>query len=180
MERSGAAERTGGVAIWRATLLLAVISLAVGCSSRGMALHQVEWPDVAYPVPCPTGQPPAEQSVAYTTLESRGQVAVVLVQCAAEDGTGSAALLVYDKARSSTEVHLLQSLLKSSDGWVPGVRAVTHATRFLIVSPTSVELKVVGYTGLASRCCPTVFATLTWRWNGSTFHETSPEPAHTR
>lgn len=180
MDRSGA---TMAMNPWRmvaAVLSCAAILVAGGCggSPSGSSLRSVQWSHVAYPVSCTPEQPPKAEDVEYQRGPSGTTIAVVLVQCSTEDGTGGAGLLLYDKAASSEGPHLAQVLLSPTDGWVPGAPKLISSTRLLITTSTMVELKVAGYRGDAARCCPNVFATLTWKWSGHSFRETGVEPSH--
>ena len=194
--KTGCVSRRGGLS----SGLLAIAILASGCSSHsasgsklttttssvststttvsGLSIQQVNWSKVTYPVACPPEQPATEEQVAYTTLPSHVAVALVLVQCSVEDGTGGGALLLFDDPTSPTTAYLMQTLLNSSDGWIPGASAVTPGTRFLTVIPNRVRLEVAGYTGNDARCCSTVFSTLAWSWDGRSYVETITEPAH--
>jgi hypothetical protein len=116
--------------------------------------------------------PAKAEEVTYVALSPGNNVAVVLLQCIAGDGTGPGAVLVYDKTTSSDTVHLMQTLLASADSWVPA--ALHPKGPFLTATAKLVELKVGGYVNNASRCCPNVFATLTWAWTGRHFIETAP------
>ena len=134
-------------------------------------LHRVQWSKMTYPLHCAPLLPAKAEEVTYLALSPGTDVAVVLLQCIAGDGTG-----LYNKTTSSDTVHLLQTLLDSADSWVPG--ALHPEGPFLTATTRRIELKVAGYVNDASRCCPNVFTTLTWTWTGRNFIETSPEPRH--
>ena len=172
----------------RATRLGGALTILVSCvlvggcggSNSGVSLRAVEWSKVNYPVACPRGQQAKAEDLGYSYVDALGPIALVIVQCLAEDGTGATGLLLYDKPRSPTKPHLVRVLLSPDDGWIPGTPNVTASTPLLTALDGSVSLKVAGYKDDEARCCPSVFTTLEWSWNGRDFVETTEEPVHNR
>lgn len=161
-------------------LISCVLVGACGGSNRGVSLRAVAWSEVNYPVACPPGQRAKAEDLAYSTVDVLGPIAVVIVQCLAEDGTGATGLLLYDKPQSPAKPHLVRVLLNPDDGWIPGAPNITASTPLLTASDGSVTLKVAGYKDDEPRCCPSIFTTLKWSWNGRDFIETTREPAHNK
>jgi len=167
----------GATAVCPASLVAAQSSRA---ADSGPLLQRVEWSRISYPVTC-FELPTLVNGVEYEALPSHTPAAIVLVTCNAADGAGEGTLFVFDDATSTTQVHLLQTLLRTADGWVPGTVHKPFSRRapyFLTVSPKAIELQVAGYRGNAPRCCANVFTTLVWKWDGRRYVERSTEPHH--
>jgi hypothetical protein len=138
-----------------------------------MSFQHVRWPDLAYHDNCKAnGFSSAGQYVEYTVAPSGTPLAVVLVTCSLEDGTGPAALFVFEQTSTPAGVNLVATLRNTSDGWTPGVRdALGDRTPFLSVASRRIELRAASYEGDVARCCSNVFATLTWKWQRGSFSE---------
>lgn len=98
-------------------------------------------------------------------------MALVLVTCDAGAGTPSVELYAFDQTEGSS-AHLSQTLVRATDNW-----QANHVD----VDSDTVSLPVFGFSSVdVPRCCPDVTATLTWRWNGTTYDSTDTGPAHHR
>lgn len=139
----------------------------------GVALEQVDWNAVDYPIDCgtPAVTPKTTvQKIAYATPHHNRPVAVALVRCNAGAGSPSSSLFVYDGSTSRTTPHLAAALLTASDNWV--VNDFTAAGSTLTVP-------VLGFSSdSVARCCGDVHATLTWQWNGTGYALEGTPPPH--
>jgi hypothetical protein len=70
------------------------------------------------------------------------------------------------------EPRLAQSLLSYDDDWLV-------STESIAASGDELTVHVLGYSsGRIPRCCPDISSRLTWKWSGSSYVLTTPEPAH--
>lgn len=163
-------------------LLVGVSDSAVGATPTGstiVSLRQIQWSTLIYGDTCKAnGFASAVQYVRYTESASGTPLAIVLVTCTLEDGTGPAALFVFDQAPMTGGVNLVATLLDSSDGWTPGEKARDGKRALLSVDPYRIELRAFSYEGNVARCCPNVFATLIWKWKHGSFVRIGRTPRH--
>jgi hypothetical protein len=140
-----------------------------------VSLDDVDWSKVRYPIDC--GETNLGQ-VGWRVVDfvriAPGvgtDLAIALVTCDAGAGSPPANLYVYDRAESATNPHLAQTLVRPDDNWV--------ADDHVDVIGGDLSLGVSGYSSEdLPRCCPDVFATLTWQWDGDEYQPTSTPPEH--
>ena len=137
----------------------------------GVALQDVDWAAVQYPVSC-GGTPTATRETPLAPGPG-SQLELVFVQCVHGAGSPPSAALVYDYATSATTPHLEQALFTYQDDWSPVPGGVAS-------NPPELSIRVDGYTGRTPRCCPDIQTILTWTWTGTSYRETSSEPPHTQ
>jgi hypothetical protein len=173
-----------------ALVVLAAIAVGVGVESRlttarSPASYQFNLREVNYPVDCGEPASGTPQIVEASTLA--GPVAgkslvVVVVACDWMDGSAPGSVLVYENSGGHSAPRLVQTLLSFKDSWTlsaesPQGKIVRNPLR--AIGP-HVSILVSGYKGNEARCCPGVFAELTWIWSGGSYRETSKEPPHNR
>jgi hypothetical protein len=140
----------------------------------GVPLQSVRWASVVYPMApdCGVGMipPVSVGQVAYAHPADGVEVAVVLVRCTVGAGTPPVVVYVYDAADSIGAPHLMETLLRDTDGW--------QASDFRVDGAT-IALPVSGFSSRSlPNCCPDVQTTLRWSWTGSDYRLESAIPPH--
>ncbi len=167
-------------------LLVTVLLVLAGTAAWASAVTEpsasarpVDWSTFPLPTDCQASRLSNLVEVASVNPSPSTVLAVIVVTCDWMDGTAPAWIFTY-RTGSAAGPRLAQTLLRASDGWVPGSDAIVGLAPFLHVTATSISLEVAGYLGGEARCCATVFTTLRWQWSNGAFIETTPEPAHDR
>ena len=166
-----------GAMCW-AWILGAAVVASASCGGSGSSpnqLTQIDWSKVAYPMtqceqPGRSINPglPAEP-VVYPTPAPGVSLAVVVVHCEIASHPPNA-VFVYRQDSPSVTPRLWQTLVSEHDYWLATAPPQPNGTKL--------TLAVEGYRPSDSGATPSIRATLSWRWNGSGYQETSPEPSH--
>ena len=132
----------------------------------------LSWQSMHYSVNC-GGLP--KKFIEAVTLDVGGanwDLAIVLLECNAMDGSGPFAVQSFKVADQGGTASLLQTLMNTSDYW-----AATGALEVSIQG--TVSLPVSGFSSnVRARCCPDIFTTLKWNWDGKQYMEFGTEPNH--
>jgi hypothetical protein len=145
------------------------LSPSASAGSTTLSLQQVDWRAVAYPIDC-GGMSSSPGYIAYAIPDDGTELAILTVSCDAGAGSPPSAIFAYDSTGSVANPHLAETLVTTQDDW--------HPDGAILSQGPTLSIPVYGYSGKTARCCPDIRTTLTWSWNGTSYKETSPEPAH--
>ena len=160
---------------WMAGAVLVILSSCGGSGTSFNQLRSIDWSKVAYPM---TQREPSGSStnpgvpiepVVYATPAPQVSVAVVVVHCEIASHPPNA-VFVYSSGSAHGSPRLFQQLVGEHDYWL-----VTGPPQ---ANGVNLRLPVEGYRPTDSGADPSIRVTLTWRWTGSGYEETSPEPSH--
>jgi hypothetical protein len=147
------------------------MSLGVGCvaGSAKTIVTSTTWKAVRYPIECGKGVELRVLQVRRIRPALGAPRMLALVQCQLEDGTGHAALFLYENPRNP---RLVQELVHPKDSLFPRRQLTIKSNRVI-------ALPIFAYSSaVVPRARPDVLFTLVWRWHDGSFHLVTKPPHH--